>query len=255
MGLCLLTGKKGKFVKSHIIPKSLTRPSKAGNKFLQPAVGSKAGRLMKRADSWYDKSIVIREGEDYLSEIDSFAIDELRAQGLLWSSEKLRKPATGSTNEITIVNFNEPLRIRKFFLSLLWRAAVSSLPEFVDVTLSKEQIEILRKIIIGEMEDKLSVFPIILIQLTGVGPTHNFVPIKLTFNGWEVYRFYMNGLIAHIHLQNPNLLALMNPVPYDHPTFLGTKQTIVPQVKTDNSFQLSNLKKLLRNDIFINKKI
>ncbi|MEI8641618.1 hypothetical protein P4S68_13050 [Pseudoalteromonas sp. Hal099] len=117
---------------------------------------------MKRADSWYDKSIVIREGEDYLSEIDSFAIDELRAQGLLWSSEKLRKPATGSTNEITIVNFNEPLRIRKFFLSLLWRAAVSSLPEFVDVTLSKEQIEILRKIIIGEMEDKLSVFPIIL---------------------------------------------------------------------------------------------
>lgn len=137
----------------------------------------------------------------------------------------------------------------------MWRAAVSSLPEFVGVTLSKEQIEILRRIIIGEMDDKLSVFPIILIQLTGLGPTHNFVPIKLSFNGWEVYRFYVNGLIAHIHLQNPNLLALMNPVPSDHPTFLGTKQTIVHQVKTENSFQLSNLKKLLRNDVFINEKI
>ncbi|WP_289097669.1 hypothetical protein [uncultured Pseudoalteromonas sp.] len=255
MGLCLLTGKKGKFVKSHIIPKSLTRPSKAGNKFLQPAAGSTTVRLIKRADSWYDKSIVIREGEDYLSEIDSYAIDELRAQGLLWSSDKLRKPATDLINELTIVNFNEPLKIRKFFLSLLWRAAVSSLPEFVGVTLSKEQIEILRRIIIGEMDDKLSVFPIILIQLTGLGPTHNFVPIKLSFNGWEVYRFYVNGLIAHIHLQNPNLLALMNPVPSDHPTFLGTEQTIVHQVKTENSFQLSNLKKLLRNDVFINEKI
>ncbi|MEO2279183.1 hypothetical protein [Pseudoalteromonas pernae] len=255
MGLCLLTGKKGKFVKSHIIPKSLTRPSKAGNKFLQPAAGSTTVRLIKRADSWYDKSIVIREGEDYLSEIDSYAIDELRAQGLLWSSDKLRKPASDLINELTIVNFNEPLKIRKFFLSLLWRAAVSSLPEFVGVTLSKEQIEILRRIIIGEMVDTLSVFPIILIQLTGLGPTHNFVPIKLSFNGWEVYRFYVNGLIAHIHLQNPNLLALMNPVPSDHPTFLGTKQTIVHQVKTENSFQLSNLKKLLRNDVFINEKI
>lgn len=117
MGLCLLTGKKGKFVKSHIIPKSLTRPSKAGNKFLQPAAGSTTVRLIKRADSWYDKSIVIREGEDYLSEIDSYAIDELRAQGLLWSSDKLRKPSTDLINELAIVNFNEPLKIRKFFLS------------------------------------------------------------------------------------------------------------------------------------------
>lgn len=245
MGVCLLTGKEGKYVKSHIIPKSLTRPSKPGNKFIQPAQNPTKKRYIKRADSWYDKSIVIREGEDYLSDIDSYAIDELRAQGLLWSSDKIREPATDSVNELTVVSFNEPVKIRKFFLSLLWRAAVSSLSEFKDIILSEKQTELLRKIIVGEVEDDLSLFPTTLIQLTKAGPAHNLTPIKqrVGADGREVYRFYMNGLIAHIHLHNPNMAVLMNPVPYDHPMFVGTERTIIIQVETEHSFQLNNLRK------------
>jgi hypothetical protein len=249
VGICLLTGKEGKYVKSHILPKSLTRPTKPGNKFFQPDPNSAQKRYIKRADSWYDKSIVIREGEDYLSDIDSHAIDELRAQGLLWSSDKVRVPATNSINELTVVSFSEPSKIRKYFLSLLWRAAVSSLPEFKDIILSKNQIEQLRQIIVGESEDELSLFPTTLIQLTTEGPAHNLTPIKqkVGADGREVYRFYMNGLIAHIHLHNPNMAVLMNPVPYDQPMFVGTERTIVIQVETDHSFQLNNLKKLTKD--------
>ena len=246
MDVCLLTGKEGKYVKSHIIPKSLTRPKKPGNKFIQPDPNTAKKRYIKRADSWYDKSIVIREGEDYLSDIDSYAIDELRAQGLLWTSNKIREPAANSINELAVVIFNEPSKIRKYFLSLLWRATVSSLPEFKDIVLTKNQTEKLRKIIVGEIEDELSFFPITLIQLTSEGPTHNLTPTKqrVGADGREVYRFYMNGLIAHIHLHNPNMAVLMNPVPYDHPMFIGTERTIVIQVETEHSFQLNNLRKL-----------
>ena len=53
----------------------------------------------------------------------------------------------------------------------------------------------------------------------------------------------MNGLIAHIHLNNPNLAVLLNPVPFDHPMFIGSKQTIVSQVETEHSFQLNNMRK------------
>jgi len=177
LSTCKLTGKQGKFVKSHIIPKALTRPSEPGNKFIQPAPNARDRRYIKRSDSWYDQTIVIREGEDYLSDLDDHAIEELRSLGLLWSSKKLRKAATPSVNELTIVEFSYPNKIRRYFLSLLWRSAVSSLPEFNEVYLSEDKIEKLRKIITGEMVDDLSFFPIALIQLVGKGPTHNFIPI------------------------------------------------------------------------------
>jgi hypothetical protein len=209
VGICKLTGKQGKFVKSHIIPKALTRPTKLGNKFIQLDPLSIDKRYIKRASSWYDKTIVIREGEDHLSDLDSHAIEELRALGLLWSSDKIRQPATKSIHELAIVEFNDPTKIRIFFLSLLWRAAVSSLPEFKEIELPLNAIERLRKIIIGEVDDQLSFFPVILIQLPTKGPTHNFVPIKQQVQAGadkkEVYRFYMEGLIAHIHLSNLSL--------------------------------------------------
>lgn len=40
MGKCKLTGREGKFVKSHIIPKALTRPSVPGSKFIQKNAGN-----------------------------------------------------------------------------------------------------------------------------------------------------------------------------------------------------------------------
>ena len=78
MGLCKLTKTSGKFVKSHIIPKALTRPTVRGNKFIQKSVTSAQSLYIKRADSWYDQGIVTREGENYLSDFDAHAIKELR---------------------------------------------------------------------------------------------------------------------------------------------------------------------------------
>ncbi|QDO84494.1 hypothetical protein FM037_16390 [Shewanella psychropiezotolerans] len=247
MGICKLTNKSGKYVKSHIIPKALTRPSKPGNKFVQPDSRSSKKRYIKRADSWYDKTIVIREGEDYLSDLDDHAIEELRSLGLLWSSPKLRKRASPSIHELTVVEFRNPAKIRKYFLSLLWRAAVSSLPEFYDIELQPSKLERLRKIIVGEEEDDLSFFPVALVQLSSKGPAHNFIPLKQKIgpDEKEIYRFYMDGLIAHLYISDPKLAVVMNPIPYDHPVFLGHEQTVVCQVETSESFQISNLEKHL----------
>jgi len=243
MSVCKLTGKKGKFVKSHIIPKSITRPGKAGNKFIQPAPTSVKKRYIKRSDSWYDKTIVIREGENYLSGIDSYTITELRDQGLLWTSDNVRESTSNLINGLVVVTFNNPAMIRKYFLSLLWRAAVSSLAEFKDIQLPSNKIELIRRIIIGEMNDDLSIFPTTLVQLTTRGPVHNFVPVKMKVCELDVYRFYMDGLIAHIHLTDPKLVVIKTPIPFEHPMFVGGKQTLVSQVDTSHSFQLANLEK------------
>lgn len=248
MGVCKLTRTEGKFVKSHLIPKALTRPTKPGNQFFQPAPNSTQRRYIRKSDSWYDKTIVTRVGEEYLSDLDDYAIRELRAQGLLWSSEVIRPTATSLINSFSVVEFSCQNKIRRFFLSILWRAAVSSLPEFDEIYLPDNKVEKLRKIILGEIDDEQSFFPIALVQLVGKGPAHNLIPIRQTIgkDEKEIFRFYMNGLVAHVHLTDPKLAVVMNPLPYNHPMFIGSKQTIVCQVDTMSSWQLNNLAKLAK---------
>jgi hypothetical protein len=60
-GICKLTGKRGNFVKAHIIPKALTRPAEKGLPFVQGGQGS---RPVRRWDSWYDDHLVIQAGEN-----------------------------------------------------------------------------------------------------------------------------------------------------------------------------------------------
>jgi hypothetical protein len=248
MGLCKLTKTSGKFVKSHIIPKALTRPTVRGNKFIQKSVTSAQSLYIKRADSWYDQGIVTREGENYLSDFDAHAIKELRDRGILWSSNTIAHPATSSTNEIMVTSFENPNKMRLFFLSLLWRASVSTLAELADIILPSEKVERLRRIIIGEEDDDLSFFPTALIQLTEKGPIHNFIPIKQTIgqSKKEIIRFYMDGLIAHMHLEDPTLAVLNSPIPWEHSMFIGHSKTIIVQVKTSDSFHLANLTKLVK---------
>lgn len=243
MGKCKLTGREGKFVKSHIIPKALTRPSVPGSKFIQKNAGNGPNAYIRRSDSWYDSSIVTREGENYLAALDAHAIEELRNFGLLWSSSSIRKQPIAGKNELILINFASPQKMRLFFLSLLWRASISTLPEFQNVQLPADKLEQLRQIIIGEKEDDLRFFPVAIIALTNKGPIHIQSPEKQRFGpkGLEIIRFYMDGLIAHIHLEDPKLAVLQNPLPWDHPMFLGHEKTIVTQIETSQSIQLSEL--------------
>jgi hypothetical protein len=67
-GVCKLTGKSGKFVKSHLLPKALTRPGVAGEYFIS---GGQGCRPKKRWTSWYDQELVIKKGEDILANYDN----------------------------------------------------------------------------------------------------------------------------------------------------------------------------------------
>ena len=82
-GLCKLTGTNGLYVKSHIIPASLTRLPTNGQKVVEAGIGL---GVKSRFVSWYDNKLVTRIGEDILEQIDTPAIEALRAHKLIWSS-------------------------------------------------------------------------------------------------------------------------------------------------------------------------
>ncbi len=212
-GTCKLTGRYGKFVKCHLIPRALTRPATAGTPFIQAGIGT---RPIRRLDSWYDLELTVREGEDILGKLDDWAIKELRKHELLWtgwthagsptSKLKLIPDTDWAVREISGI---DPGRLRLFFLSLLWRAAATTLSEFSAVSLPQNELEQLRLMILNDDPGALDFYPTQLIQIYTLGEIHNHSPIAQikTIPDNEnapgrhipIFRFYFDGLVAHIH--------------------------------------------------------
>lgn len=203
-GRCRLTGHEGKLVRSHLLPKSVTRAPDPG----EPRVdGYAAARPVKRFDSWYDPTLVTRAGEDILSDYDDWAIKELRRLQLIWSAwgdlESL--PAQdvewpqGSSLGLRHLECIDVRKLRLFFLSLLWRAASTSLEGF-KVAIASDKVEALRQMIVAGNPKPTSMFPVALIQLSTKGPWHNAGPrVESLADGTTFFRFYFDGLIAHIY--------------------------------------------------------
>jgi hypothetical protein len=256
LGTCRLTGKHGAFVASHIIPRAVTRLSMTGEKHLEAEIGQ---RVRKRSDSWYDRELVTRIGEDILSEIDSKAIKQLRGHRLIWSgwgsdnelrSDEVISGTGGPSYRSLLIENTNVLRV--FFLSLLWRAAASSRPEFADIKLNEDDLEDLRQRVLYQNPGQLEDYPIQLFQLVNRGPAHNRTPIleyKTVINAsgaeQEVpyIRFYFDGLVAHLLLCRhvPLIQGYLN-------TCLGFQdETIVFAYKAEESRTYSNLRELIRS--------
>ncbi|GGC66044.1 hypothetical protein [Undibacterium terreum] len=214
-GMCKLTKKYGHFARSHIIPRSLTRLTKTGERMVE--VGIDKG-IKKRYDSWFDTSLVTQEGEKILEEIDTPAIEILRRHKMLWSSwngaTKLASDdLIGKAEDINLrtVIFENSKILQLFFLSLVWRAAASTRPEMHEVNLTEEILEDIRLRILNKDIGNSHDYPIHLHQITTIGVKHNRTPLLETVNillengkeGDEQVdrvRLYFDGLVAHVHI-------------------------------------------------------
>lgn len=210
-GNCKLTDTYGFFVKSHIIPKSLTK--KGENEFFieERNIYGKV-KYHKCFDSWNDNEIVIKQGEKILSELDDFAIKELRRTNLLWSSEKTLITKKGEI-ELDDTHCYDSKKMRLYFLSLLWRAAVSNLPAFKNINLSEDKIIKLKNLITKKQIDDFSSFPIMLYALSK-GEKHNYSAGIDEVNGIKTFKLYHDGLIIRfLDIHNHTLLIDKNGMP------------------------------------------
>lgn len=208
-----MTGQYGTFVRSHLIPKALTRIPPLGVPFIQSGMNS---RPVRRFDSWYDDHLVTRRGERILEALDSWAISELRKHKLVWSGWDKDQLQLGLIDTplaenlgVRRVNGIDKEKLRLFFLSILWRAAATDRYEFSDVILSADDLEKLRLMLSNSHVNPLSFYPTQLIQLSTRGENHNFTPIKQekiipSFENEpekhiNIFRFYFDGLVVHFH--------------------------------------------------------
>lgn len=255
-GVCALTGIEGEFIAAHLIPKAVTKPSIAGRPLIQIASGKKA---MRRWDSWYDDALVTIDGENILTELDTWAIRAMREHRLIWggwgNSKTLEghyTPLPGSAWGVRRVSM-DTRRLRLFFLSLLWRAAATSRPEFAEVEMPAADLERLRLMLCERNAEPASYYRTQLTQLSTRGVVHNMPPIaqykevKSLVPGMRhrverIYRFYFDGLIAHLHL--PETESSDTEL---GPMVLGAdKHVVVSTVTYESSFQNENLTWVLK---------
>lgn len=218
--ICKLTLKKGKFVKSHLLPRALTNLHKTQESRIEIDF---QGKNRIAHDSWYDYNLCTEEGEKILSKLDEFGIEELREHNLTWDSWGIHKKLRETTSQgielidgedgIRVVKFSDLLKIKIFFLSLLWRVSASNRKEMEHVSLTEDEIEKLRLIINEKQVELVDYFPITLIQLSTKGPIHNRVPYTefVEFEEEAIIakqaRIYIDGLIIRIsiNIKNKNL--------------------------------------------------
>ena len=163
-----------------------------------------------------------RQGEDILEALDAWAIAFLRQQRLVWSGWRGDQRSHEDSQAISLttdwslrtVSVSDPSCLRLFLLSLLWRTTATKRSEFGEICLPGDDLETLRTALLSGKAPDLSFYPVTLIQLSTRGEIHNMSPIcatkpvppagDLPSRKIPFFRFYFDGLIAHIHRQNPD---------------------------------------------------
>lgn len=214
LGICALLREEGVYAKSHLLPRALTSPDVPGALFIEAGRGV---RPIKRPTSWYDYQLVSAAGEKILSELDSAGISELRKHQLVWSGWRkknkpiindyisrenpLHKPLLRSIHNVNATS------LRLFFLSILWRSLSTKREEFAHLENIGVDLEALREMLINRDPGTADYYPVCLSQISTLGPAHNQTPtiqeIEFPFDtgirAARYYRFYMQGVIAHMY--------------------------------------------------------
>ncbi|MGQ0601452.1 MAG: hypothetical protein ACT4QE_07120 [Anaerolineales bacterium] len=119
----------------------------------------------------------------------------------LWYRNKRTIPKTTNKDFVDIKNVDYTL-FKLFHLSVLWRASISSLEPFKEVSLGKEQEERLRQMLLAGdsgMQTEYQILGVLLVE-----PETNKVfdglimsPIVLTHKGVVIYMFVFGGCAWH----------------------------------------------------------
>ena len=141
---CKLCLQERRLVKAHIIPRSFYKPMLAGDH--PPELTSNAPRFHRRRVriGLYDKSIVCFECEERFKQWDNYAARLLLSKA---TEPKVILDENGEPSAYRLENVDYE-NLKLFFMSLLWRVAVSSHYFFSQVKLGPHEA-VLREMILG----------------------------------------------------------------------------------------------------------
>lgn len=238
--VCKLTGAKGPGVRAHIIPRSFYDFGKSEHK---PAkiiqLAGENSTISTSQIGEYDEGIVTKEGEAYFSVCDTYAWECLVKRG---QDGRLYHD---SLNPLCIeISDFDYLKLKMFFISLLWRAGVSSRALFRRVNLGPHE-DRLRQLILANDPGSPHDYSVIL-GIHRDTPDYGLpmlepIPLRDEETGIKYYRFSLGRLVACIKVDSQS---------YGHAweDFVLKDGGLLRYIILDD-FKTSSLYKSLRQDV------
>jgi len=194
---CKGCGQENKLIKAHAIPEAFFVGLRDGRK-PPKLITDTAGIFPQRSHiGVYDEGILCRECEDRFQEIDNYGQLLLLKE----ENEHIELIKNGTIIGWTIKEYNYDL-LKRFFVSILWRAAISTHDFYSRVTLGPFEEEA-KKLIWEESPGDPSQFSFVLAKFIDdeIGRTI-MDPHRERWYGVNYYRFYLYGYVLYIKVDS-----------------------------------------------------
>ena len=190
--ICKLCGENKKLIKSHIIPEGFYRPLRSGS--MVPEIHSNInGVFPKRSPiGIYDKSILCEKCDKYSGLWDGYA-QQLLIQDF---SEELAVQKGNTKAAYKIDNFDYK-QLKLFFLSILWRASISSQPFYSRIQIGSHE-RILKEMITAEDPGEPYDYAVSLAKFSDPSVNAMLDPHKKSFDGINYCQLYITGFVLYI---------------------------------------------------------
>lgn len=189
---CHLCCREKKLIKAHIIPEKFFTPLRSEKK--SPILCSNtAGKYPKRSPiGIYDSAILCSKCDNYIGIWDNYA-----QQLLLKKFDESLAVYQGTDKLFYKINSFDYEKLKLFFISVLWRAAISNHIFFKRIKLGPYQDEIKEMILNGDPGTPEK-YPVVIAKFREPNMTAFLDPHNDKFDGINFYRFYMTGFVIYI---------------------------------------------------------
>lgn len=201
---CKFCGNDKPLIKAHIIPAGFYRRLRQGQEALD-VITNKADEYRKK--SWvgvYDQ-IVCKECESTWSGWDNYA-QRLLADELVGAQARYRD---GKKIAYVVRDFDYK-KLKLFFISMIWRASVSSQDFFSKVSLGEFE-DIAKQHIANSDPGDSQNFGTVLAKLDHPLAKSILDPHEDNFSGVHYYRFYLASYIAYIKVDHRPAPKILSP--------------------------------------------
>jgi hypothetical protein len=196
--ICKLCGKHKKLIKAHIIPRGFYIDYK---KQKYRSVDLYTGNWIQKQCGAYDSNILCSDCDNGIFKI----FDDEGYKILLGPLENFLDTQNNEFKLYHLIDFNYNL-LRKFFISILWRASVSEIDDFKNVDLGPYE-DVALKILLNEFENK-DLFNVIIFKCPNNKEFDKIVTIQKG-------RLYKTG-IYEIFMASYRILILMKLVGFPY---------------------------------------
>jgi len=199
---CKGCGENKKLIRAHVIPESFFVGLKSDGK--APLLVADELQYPKRTPiGVYDKNILCHDCEQKFQDLDSYG------QQILLKTALESGTIKGTVYyKIPIVNYE---LLKLFFVSILWRASISSQPYYSKVNLGKYE-EVAKDNVWNRVYENAEDFSFVLAKFTDEKfGTAMLNPRRLRFSGVNYYIFYLFGFILYIKVDQRKTPPIFSP--------------------------------------------